>query len=175
MAKKKETQKGREVAKANVKAKKTSGIGVTKHSDGRPIKGLKAEKVTAKPTRHMLQVIAKKHKHPGMGLVFKRWHLYKEGMTLLDAKTTDGLVVSDITFWARKDIGLITLRQCTDKEYEKAVADWESGKGRKVKADKPAKGSGKRKTAPQPPKADVPAPASETPSAETPADAKVGS
>lgn len=135
--------------KAKVSAPKSAqtGIGITHHATGAPIKGLQPESITAKPTRHMLQRIAKMGKHPGTGLVYKRWHLYKPGFTLQHAKQTPGLVVSDITFWAK--VGLLTLRQCTDAEYNAAVAAWEKGKGRttapalKPIGQKPAKGTGK--------------------------------
>lgn len=114
---------GIELARSNVTAKAESGVGVTLHTNGKAIKGLAAEAVVARPQRKMLRVIDKIIGHPGKGNCVKRFHLYSEGMTLLDAKRTEGLVVSDITFYA--ECGFLTLREPTDAEYEAAVKAWE--------------------------------------------------
>lgn len=119
-----------EVARANVAAKAASGIGVTLHTNGKPIAGLAALPVVAKPTAKMLQVIASIKGHPGKGNCVKRFHLYKEGMTLLHCKQTPGLVVSDVTFYA--SLGYLTLRPATAEEVAKAVAAWEANKPKPV-------------------------------------------
>lgn len=112
-----------EVARQNVAAKAESGVGVTLHTSGKPIKGLAAEPIVAKPQRKMLRVIDKIIGHPGKGNCVKRFHLYKEGMTLLDCKRTEGLIPSDVTFYA--ELGYLTLREPTDAEYDAAVKAWE--------------------------------------------------
>lgn len=112
-----------EVARQNVAAKAESGVGVTLHTSGKPIKGLAAEPIVAKPQRKMLRVIDKIVGHPGKGNCVKRFHLYKEGMTLLDCKRTEGLIPSDVTFYA--ELGYLTLREPTDAEYDAAVKAWE--------------------------------------------------
>lgn len=117
---------GVELARANVAAKAESGVGVTLHSSGKPIKGLAAEPVIAKPQRKMLRVIDKIIGHPGKGNCVHRFHLYKEGMTLLDCKVTEGLIPSDVTFYAQ--CGYLTLRDATDAEYEAAVKAWEASR-----------------------------------------------
>jgi hypothetical protein len=113
-----------DIARANVAAKAESGIGVTLHTSGRPIKGLAAEPVVAKPQRKMLRVIDKIIGHPGKGNCIKRFHLYREGMTLLHCKVAEGLIVSDVTFFA--ELGYLTLREATDAEYADAVKAWEA-------------------------------------------------
>lgn len=113
-----------EVARQNVAKKAESGVGVTLHTNGKAIKGLAAEPVVAKPQRKMLRVIDKIKGHPGKGNCVKRFHLYHEGMTLLDAKRTEGLIPSDITFYA--ELGYLTLREPTDAEYDAAVKAWEA-------------------------------------------------
>lgn len=122
---------GIELARANVAKKAEAGVGVTLHSNGKPIKGLAAEPVVAKPQRKMLRVIDQIIGHPGKGNCVHRFHLYKVGMTLLDCKTTEGLIPSDVTFYAQ--CGYLTLREPTDAEYEAAVAKWEAS--RKTEAD----------------------------------------
>lgn len=117
-----------EVARANVQAKAESGVGVTLHTNGNAIKGLAAEPVVARPQRKMLRVIDKIIGHPGKGNCIKRFHLYKEGMTLLECKTTEGLIPSDVTFYA--ELGYLTLREPTDAEYDAAVKAWEQGKAK---------------------------------------------
>lgn len=117
-----------EVARANVQAKAESGVGVTLHTNGNAIKGLAAEPVVARPQRKMLRVIDKILGHPGKGNCIKRFHLYKEGMTLLECKTTEGLIPSDVTFYA--ELGYLTLREPTDAEYDAAVKSWEQGKAK---------------------------------------------
>ena len=121
-----------EVARANVQAKVAEGVGVTLHTSGQPIKGLAAEPVVAKPQRKMLRVIDKIIGHPGKGNCIKRFHLYKEGMTLLECKTTEGLIPSDVTFYA--ELGYLTLRDATDAEYDAAVKSWEQGKAKTAEA-----------------------------------------
>ena len=128
----KPANEGRALALANVAAKAESGVGVTLHSSGKPIKGLAAEPVVAKPQRKMLRVIDKIIGHPGKGNCVHRFHLYHEGMTLLDAKVTEGLIPSDVTFYA--ECGYLTLRDPTDAEYEAAVAKWEADKAAAAKA-----------------------------------------
>lgn len=120
-----------EVARANVQAKATEGVGVTLHTNGNFIKGLAAEPVVAKPQRKMLRVIDKIIGHPGKGNCVKRFHLYQEGMTLLHCKATAGLIPSDVTFYA--ELGYLTLRDATDEEYNAAVKEWE-GKVAEAKA-----------------------------------------
>lgn len=122
-----------EVARANVQAKAAEGVGVTLHTSGQPIKGLAAEPVVARPQRKMLRVIDKIIGHPGKGNCIKRFHLYKEGMTLLDCKVTEGLIPSDVTFYA--ELGYLTLRDATDAEYDAAVKAWEQGKAKTEAAD----------------------------------------
>lgn len=117
-----------EVARANVQAKADAGVGVTLHTNGNAIKGLSAEPVVAKPQRKMLRVIDKIIGHPGKGNCVKRFHLYTEGMTLLHTKVTEGLIPSDVTFYA--ELGYLTLRDCTDAEYDAAVKAWEQGKAK---------------------------------------------
>jgi hypothetical protein len=117
-----------EIARANVSKKLESGVGVTLHTNGNFIKGLSAEPVVARPQRKMLRVIDKIIGHPGKGNCIKRFHLYKEGMTLLDCKVTEGLIPSDVTFYA--ELGYLTLRDATDAEYDAAVKAWEQGKGK---------------------------------------------
>ena len=121
-----------EVARANVQAKVTEGVGVTLHTNGKAIKGLAAEPVVARPQRKMLRVIDKIIGHPGKGNCIKRFHLYKEGMTLLDCKVTEGLIPSDVTFYA--ELGYLTLRDATDAEYDAAVKAWEQGKAKTAEA-----------------------------------------
>ena len=94
------------------------------------IKGCSSNTQKAKPQRKMLRKIAKMHNHPGTGLGIKRWHLYREGMTLQDAKVTPGLTHLDITFWEKN--GLVTMADCTDAEYDAAIAEWEASKPKKV-------------------------------------------
>ncbi len=122
-----------EVARQNVAKKAKAGVGVTLHTSGAPIKGLAAEPVVARPQRKMLRTIDTIVGHPGKGNCVKRFHLYKVGMTLLDAKVTEGLIPSDITFYA--ELGYLTLRDATDEEYNAAVAKWEADK---AKAEKEA-------------------------------------
>ena len=93
------------------------------------IKGCSSNTQKAKPQRKMLRKIAKMHNHPGTGLGIKRWHLYREGMTLQDAKVTPGLTHLDITFWEKN--GLVTMADCTDAEYDAAIAEWEASKPKK--------------------------------------------
>lgn len=122
-----------EVARQNVQAKVAEGVGVTLHTSGQPIKGLAAEPVVARPQRKMLRVIDKIIGHPGKGNCIKRFHLYKEGMTLLDCKVTEGLIPSDVTFYA--ELGYLTLRDATDAEYDAAVKAWEQGKAKTEATD----------------------------------------
>lgn len=95
------------------------------------VKGCASNTQKAKPQRKMLRRIAKMHKHPGTGLGIKRWHLYREGMTLQEAKETAGLTPLDITFWEKNE--LVEMADCTDAEYEAAVKAWEAT--RKPKED----------------------------------------
>ena len=122
-----------EIARANVSKKLESGVGVTLHTNGNAIKGLSAEPVVARPQRKMLRVIDKIIGHPGKGNCIKRFHLYREGMTLLDCKVTEGLIPSDVTFYA--ELGYLTLRDATDAEYDAAVKAWEQGKGKAEATD----------------------------------------
>ena len=117
------TLKPIEIARANVTAKLNDGIGVTLHTDGKEIKGLDAEPLMIKPQRKMLRTISKIKGHPGKGNCVKRFHLYKEGMTLLDCKVTKGLTPSDVTFYA--ELGYLELREATDEEFNAAVKTWE--------------------------------------------------
>ena len=94
------------------------------------IKGCSSNTQKAKPQRKMLRKIAKMHNHPGTGLGIKRWHLYREGMTLQDAKVTPGLTHLDITFWEKNE--LVTMVDCTDAEYDAAIAEWEASKPKKA-------------------------------------------
>lgn len=126
----KETLTPIEIARANVEKKAKSGVGVTLHTTGKPIKGLAAEPVIAKPQRRMLRKIASIKGHPGKGNCVKRFHLYKVGQTLLDCKTTEGLVVSDVTFYA--SLGYLKLAEPTDAEYQAAVDKWEKAKAKKA-------------------------------------------
>ena len=112
-----------EVARANVQAKVAEGVGVTLHTNGKAIKGLSAEPVVARPQRKMLRVIDKIIGHPGRGNCIKRFHLYRELITLLDCMVTEGLIPSDVTFYA--ELGYLTLRDATDAEYDAAVKAWE--------------------------------------------------
>lgn len=122
------TQTPIEVARRNVQRQSKSGVGVTQHTSGQPIKGLAAQVQKAKPQRKMLRVIDKIKGHPGRGNCVKRFHLYKEGMTLLECKTTEGLIPSDVTFYA--ELGYLTLREPTDAEYDAAVASWQKANGK---------------------------------------------
>lgn len=121
------------IARQNVAKKAKEGVGVTLHTSGKPIKGLAAEPVVARPQRKMLRTISKIHGHPGKGNCIKRFHLYKEGMTLLDCKTTEGLIPSDVTFYA--ELGYLDLREPTDEEYTAAVAKWEADRVAAQKAE----------------------------------------
>jgi hypothetical protein len=76
-----------------------------------------------KPQPKMLRVIAKKHNHPGTALRIKRWHLYKEGMTLQHCKETEGLDHLDVLFYAEHK--LVTLRDATEAEYKAALEAWQ--------------------------------------------------
>jgi len=80
----------------------------------------------AKPQRKMLRRIAKMGVHPGTGLGIKRWHLYREGISIQEAKTTPGLCYLDITFWEKN--GLVEMRDCTDEEFAAELATWEASK-----------------------------------------------
>ena len=113
-----------EVARANVAAKAEAGVGVTLHTSGKPIAGLAAQPQKARPQRKMLRVIDKIKGHPGKGNMVKRFHLYREGMTLLDCKVTEGLIPSDVTYYA--ELGYLTLREPTDEEFAAAIATWAS-------------------------------------------------
>ena len=115
-----------EIARANVQAKAEAGVGVTLHTSGKFIKGLSAEPVVARPQRKMLRVIDSIKGHPGRGNMVKRFHLYTVGMTLLHTKVTEGLIPSDVTYYA--ELGYLTLRDCTDAEYDAAVKAWEATK-----------------------------------------------
>jgi len=84
----------------------------------------------AKPQRKMLRRIAKMGVHPGMGLGIKRWHLYRVGMTMQEAKTTPGLCYLDLTFWEKNK--LIVMRDCTDEEYAAELSSWEASKPKEV-------------------------------------------
>jgi len=126
------TQTPIEVARRNVQRKAKSGVGVTEHTSGQPIKGLAAQPQKAKPQRKMLRVIDSIKGHPGKGNCVKRFHLYKEGMTLLECKTTEGLIPSDVTFYA--ELGYLTLREPTDAEYDAAVAAWQKANGKSDEA-----------------------------------------
>ena len=96
------------------------------------IKGCTGNTQKAKPQRKMLRRIASMGVHPGTGLGIKRWHLYRVGMTIQEAKTVPGLCYLDITFWEKN--GLVTMRECTDQEYAAALAAWAVGKP-KVEAE----------------------------------------
>jgi len=125
------------VARENVASKAPSGVGVTLHTTGQPIKGLAAQPQKAKPQRKMLRKIGKIKGHPGKGNCIKRFHLYKEGMTLLHCKVTEGLIPSDVTFYA--ELGYLTLVEPTDKEYDAAVVEWQKVNG---KTEEPAAKAG---------------------------------
>ena len=118
------------VARANVAAKAANGVGVTLHTNGAPIKGLAAQPAIAKPTAKMLQTIASIKGHPGKGNCVKRFHLYKVGMTLQHCKVTEGLIPSDVTFYA--SLGYLTLRPCTAAELAAAVAAWQASQPKPV-------------------------------------------
>lgn len=92
-----------EIAHENVEKKAANGIGITLHTGGRAIKGLAAMPVVAKPQRKMLRRIEKIKGHPDKGNCIRRFHLYREGMTLLHCKITEGLIPSDVTFYAAWD------------------------------------------------------------------------
>lgn len=117
-----------ELARLNVAKKVKAGVGVTLHTNGTFIKGLAAEPVIAKPQRKMLRVIDTIKGHPGKGNCVKRFHLYKEGMTLLHCKETEGLIPSDVTYYA--ECGYLTLREPTDEEYNAAIAKWEKAQAK---------------------------------------------
>lgn len=87
------------------------------------IKGVASMQQKAKPQLKMLRVIAKKGNHPGTALRIKRWHLYKEGMTLQHCKETEGLSHLDVLFYAEH--GLVTLRDATEAEYKAALEAWQ--------------------------------------------------
>lgn len=89
------------------------------------IKGVAAMPQKAKPQPKMLRVIAKKGNHPGIALRVKRWHMYKEGMTLQHCKETEGLSHLDVLFWVEH--GLVTLRDATEAEYKAALEAWQKG------------------------------------------------
>lgn len=120
------------VARENVAKKAKEGVGVTHHTNGAFIKGLAAQPQTTKPTRAMLRKITAIKGHPGKGNCVKRFHLYKVGDTLMHCKTTEGLVPSDVTFYA--SLGYLTLKDATDAEYDAAVAAWEKAKEKETKA-----------------------------------------
>jgi len=96
------------------------------HGQAMTIKGCSANTQKAKPQRKMLRRIASMGVHPGMGLGIKRWHLYRVGMSIQEAKTVPGLCQNDLTFWEKH--GLVTMRECTELEYAAEVAAWEAGK-----------------------------------------------
>ena len=90
------------------------------------IKGCSANTQKARPQRKMLRRIASMGVHPGTGLGIKRWHLYRVGMTIQEAKTVPGLCHLDITFWEKND--LVEMRDCTDQEFAAELAAWEASK-----------------------------------------------
>jgi hypothetical protein len=122
-----------EIARANVAKQVADGVGVTLHTNGKAIKGLAAEPVVAKPQRKMLRAIESIKGHPGKGNCIKRFHLYKVGDTLLHCKVTEGLIPSDVTFYA--ELGYLTLREPTDAEYDAAIKAWEADKAKTAEAD----------------------------------------
>lgn len=107
------------VAKAGVAVEPQQGEKVAN------IKGVAAQPQKAKPQLKMLRVIAKKGNHPGTGLRIKRWHLYKEGMTLQHCKETEGLSHLEPLFW--QENGLMVLRDATEAEYKAALEAWQKG------------------------------------------------
>jgi len=114
-------------ARANVQSKAKEGVGVTLHTTGQAIAGLAAQPSIAKPQLRMCRVITALNGHPGQGNMVKRYHLYKVGQTLLDAKHTQGMVASDITYYAQ--CGYLTLSaQGCPKAHAKAVAAWQASK-----------------------------------------------
>jgi hypothetical protein len=87
------------------------------------IKGVASMPQKAKPQLKMLRVIAKKHNHPGTALRVKRWHMYKEGMTLQHCKETEGLSHLDVLFY--EEHKLVTMRDATEAEYKAALEAWQ--------------------------------------------------
>lgn len=68
-------------------------------------------------TAKMLRRIKKIKEHPGKGLRIKRWHLYKDGMTLKQVQETAGIQVVEVMFYVTK--GLMKL----EKPIEQPKAD----------------------------------------------------
>jgi len=94
------------------------------------IKGCSGNSQKARPQRKMLRRIASMGVHPGTGLGIKRWHLYRVGMSIQEAKTVPGLCQNDVTFWEKNK--LIVMRDCTDEEYAAELAAWEASKPKEV-------------------------------------------
>ncbi|QDP61623.1 MAG: hypothetical protein Tp138OMZ00d2C19078261_84 [Prokaryotic dsDNA virus sp.] len=93
----------------------------------------------AKPQRKMLRVITKINEHPGKALRIRRFHLYREGMTLQDCKLTGGLDHLDVLFYV--DHGLMELREATDEEFKAAEDAWLKAKAAKAEPKEEAKAS----------------------------------
>lgn len=118
------------IARANVQAKLESGVGVTLHTNGKAIKGLSAEPLLIKPTRKHAQRIDTIKGHSGKGNCIKRFHLYKAGDTMLHCKVTEGLIWSDVTFYA--ECGYLTIREATDAEFAAMLAEWQAAQPSKT-------------------------------------------
>lgn len=111
-------------ARANVATKAASGLGVTLHTNGTPIKGLQAQ-VGLKPNASNLRYVSSIQGHCGVGNCIKRWHLYQLGNTLYHASITNGLTPNDLLFWHK--CGYLTLTTPTPAQVQAAQAAFAAG------------------------------------------------
>ena len=79
-----------------------------------------------RPNSSLLRVISHKREHPGRALRIKRWHKYKEGMSVHYCWETAGLDHRDLGFYEKH--GLMTLRPMTQEERQEALRPWDGNK-----------------------------------------------
>jgi len=111
------------LAKSNVLKQVKNGVGVTHHTNGAPIKGCMAGAST-KPTAKNCRFISVKNGHVGTACCIKRWHLYTNGQTLLNAKLTAGQVINDLTYWAK--MGFLNLHNPNKAQLTACVNAWQN-------------------------------------------------
>ena len=75
------------------------------------------------PSSPLLRVIAKKGTHPGYAHRIKRWHKYREGMSLLHCRETRDLDHLDVLYYEAH--GLMTLRPMTQEELREVLRRWD--------------------------------------------------
>lgn len=74
------------------------------------------EWVIKRLSRKMFRQIKIIEKHPGKSLMHKRWGRYKDGMTMLEIRTGEGLSTRDVLCYERS--GLIKFTEPNLKLYE---------------------------------------------------------